>query len=169
MMNKKFKPLIALPPTEGLSYAERIMLQKSEEMSKRIPIIVIPEEAGSMMDEIQKLADDKKVEVAIVGMGEGKRGIRNISLALAAMNLTFALSECFKSDNTLAINNEENCNEKENLFGFTNRELTGQDAVVYEEDTHNKIFKDKDYSKPKKEKVKNNRKTKKRKKAKNGR
>ena len=79
MINKKFNPLIDLPPTEGFSYTERIMLQKSEEMSRKIPIIVIPEEAKVLRDEVQSIANDNGVEFAIIGMGDsGKSKIPNL-------------------------------------------------------------------------------------------
>lgn len=156
MMNKKFKPLIALPPTEGFSYAERMMIKKSEEISKMIPIIVVPEEAGIMMNEIQKVADDNRVEVAIIGMGDsGKPKIPNL--------LSFNYSPSCTTEN----NNEEKqrgisfsfndlVKDAEPTISFTGRTISSKES----------FFENK---KPKKERVTNNRKKKKRKKAKNGR
>jgi hypothetical protein len=156
-MNKKFKPLIALPPTEGFDYLQRMMFKKSEEeMSKHIPIIVIPEEAKDLRDEVQSLANDNGVEIAIIGMGDsGKSKIPN----LLAFNHTPSCST------------ENNHEEKQRGVSFSFNDLvkdaeptipfTGRLVSSKEKFIENK--------KPKKERVKNNRKTKKRKKAKNGR
>lgn len=168
MLDKNRKPLIHLPPTEGFSYAERMMFKKSEEMSKNIPIIVIPEEAGDLRNEVQNVADEQGVEVAIIGMIEGKRDI-NFNLMAANLVLSTTINN-FKQDITI-IDNEEYSESKGNLFKFTNPDLFigAEPTIATQEDFYNPIFKDKDFSKPKKERAKNNRKKKKHKKAKNGR
>ena len=171
MLNKKIKPLISLPAPEGLSYAERIMLQKSEEMNKNIPIIVIPEEAKDLRNEVQSLADENGIDISIIeeGMSRGKNS--RLLSTIAAMSLTLALTEQQKKDRIVVIDGEEYSEEKGNLSTLTNPYFI-TDAVptiATQGNFYNPIFKDKDFSKPKKERVKNNRKTKKRKKAKNGR
>lgn len=173
MMNKKFKPLISLPQTEGFSYAERMMLKKSQEMSKNIPIIFIPEEVKDPRSEVQSLADENGIDIAIIEEGNNLgKNMRLLSTTIAAMNIVLATTEKQQNkDNILVIDNEEYSESKGNLFKFTNPDLFigAEPTIATQGDFYNPIFKDKDYSKPKKEKVKNNRKTKKRKKAKNGR
>lgn len=154
MINKKFKPLISLPPTEGFDYLQRMMFKKSEEeMSRKIPIIVIPEEAKGLRDEVQQIANDNGVEVAIIGMGDsGKPKTPNL--------LSFNYSP--------SCTTEKNHEEKQRGVSFSFNELVkdveptipfiGRLVSSKEQFLENK--------KPKKERVKNNRKTKKRKKLK---
>lgn len=166
MLNKNRKPLISLPPTEGL-YFSKMMFKKSVDLSKRIPIIVVPEEAGSMIDEIQKVADDNKVEVAIIGMGKGNNGLLNLSMSIAAMSLTLAITEQQKKDKALVIDDTEKqrglsfsfndlVKDVEPTIPFTGRLVSSKEQFL-------------EIKKPKKERAQNNRKKKKHKKAKNGR
>lgn len=154
-MNKKFKPLIALPPTEGFDYLQKMMFKKSEEeMSRKIPIIVIPEEA-KLRDEVQQLANDNGVEVAIIGMGDsGKSKIPN----LLAFNYTPActvINDYEDKQRGLSFSFNELVKDGEPTIPFTGRVVSSKEQFL-------------ENKKPRKERVKNNRKTKKRKKAKNG-
>lgn len=156
MLDKNKKPLIHLTPSQGLFSLERMVLKKSEEVGKKIPIIVVPEEAGKMMNEIQKIANENKVEVAIIGMGDsGKSKIPN----LLAFNHTPActlINDYEDKQRGLSFSFNELIKDVEPTTPFTGRVVSSKEQFL-------------ENKKPKKERVKNNRKTKKRKKAKNGR
>lgn len=157
MMNKKFKPLIALPPTEGFDYLQRMMFKKSEEeMSRKIPIIVIPEEAKELRDEVQQLANENGVEVAIIGMGDsGKSKIPNL-LAFNHTPTCTVINDYEEKQRGLSFSFNELVKDVEPTIPFTGRPVSSKEQFLENKN-------------PKKERVKNNRKTKKRKKAKNGR
>lgn len=154
MLDKNRKPLIHLTPSQGLFSLEKTMLKKSEEMGKQIPIIVVPEEDRKMMDEIQKIANEKKVEVAIIGMGDsGKSKIYGFNPPAPSCVQEKPEEEKQRGisfvHNDMIKNAEPTLASKGQLLSSVNQELENK--------------------KPKKTRTKNNRKTKKRKKAKNGR
>lgn len=161
MLDKNKKPLIHLTPSQGLFSLERMVLKKSEEVGKKIPIIVVPEEAGKMMDEIQKIANENKVEVAIIGMGDsGKPKIPRL----------FGFNP--PEPSCISEKPEE---EKERGISFVyndmikNAEPTLAPTLAYRGQLLSSVNQELENKKPKKTRTKNNRKTKKRKKAKNGR
>ena len=84
--------------------------------------------------------------------------------------IVLATTEKQQKDKVLVINENEYSESKGNLFKFTNPNLFigAEPTIATQGHLYNPVFKDKDFSKPKKEKTQNNRKTKKRKKAKNG-
>lgn len=165
MLDKNRKPLISIPQNED--YA-RLIFKKQEELKNNTPIIVIPEEAKELRDEVQSVANEKGVEVTIIGMGEGKKGLRNLSMNLAAISLVLATTEKQQKDRALIFEDEELGKSRVDLFQTIPMKSTDY-MFLPEAENNNPIFKEKDFSKPKKERAKNNRKTKKRKKAKNGR
>jgi hypothetical protein len=116
----------------------------------------MPEEAGSMMDEIQKLANDNKVEVAIIGMGDsGKSKIPNL-LAFNYIPSSTTEKNNEEIQRGLSFSFNDLVKYVESTIPFTGRPISSKEQ----------FFENK---KPKKERVTNNRKKKKRKKAKNGR
>lgn len=132
------------------------MFQKSEEMDKRIPIIVIPEEAKGLRDEVQSIANENGVEFAIIGMGDsGKSKTPNL-LAFNHISTCTVINDCEEKQRGISFSFNELVKDVEPTIPFTGRVVSSKEQFL-------------ENKKTKKEIAKNNRKTKKRKKAKNGR
>lgn len=153
MLNKKIKPLISLPQNEDFA---KLIFKKQEELKKDIPIIVIPEEAGDLRNEVQNIANENGIEIAIIGMGDsGKPKIPELM--------------AFNHVPSCTIKKEENEPKRGVSFSFNDLVKDAEPTIPYRGQLLSSKEDFIDAKKPKKERAKNNRKTKKRKKAKNGR
>ena len=82
MLNKNRKPLISFPENED--YA-RLIFKKQEEMKTNIPIIIIPEESVELRNEVQSLANEKGIDIAIIGAGNHIGRNSTLAFNIAAM------------------------------------------------------------------------------------